>query len=71
MVENNSNSNNTIEENFAEIEDILKEMQSEQVTLDKSFELYNKGLKLIQNCNHQIDTIERKIKILEEDNENE
>lgn len=70
-MENNTNTNNTIEDNFVELEEILKEMQSDQVTLDQSFELYNKGLKLIQNCNQQIDTIEKKIKILEEDNMNE
>jgi exodeoxyribonuclease VII small subunit len=62
--------NPTIEENFVALEDILKEMQSEQITLEQSFELYNKGLKLVQNCNQQIDTIEKKIKILGEDDIN-
>lgn len=56
----------TIEENFSEIEVVIKEMQSENVTLDKAFELYNKGLQLVQDCNNQIDKIEKKIKILEE-----
>lgn len=60
------NNKKSIEENFAELENILKKMQSEEVTLDKSFELYNKGLNLVQDCNSQIDTIEKKIKILEE-----
>lgn len=58
---------NTIEENFEQLEEILKAMQSEDVTLDKSFELYNQGLKLVQDCNSKIDTIEKKIKIIEED----
>lgn len=46
-------------------------MQSEEITLDESFKLYNQGLELVQNCNNQIDTIEKKIKILEEGNINE
>lgn len=57
----------TIEQNFEKLEEILKEMQSENVTLDKSFELYNQGLKLVQDCNSKIDTIEKKIKIIEEE----
>lgn len=62
---------NTIEENFEQLEVILKEMQSQEVTLDKSFELYNQGLKLVQECNSQIDMIEKKMKVIEEDQENE
>lgn len=62
---------NTIEENFEQLEEIIKNMQSEDVTLDKSFELYNQGLKLVQDCNSKIDRIEKKIKIIEEDNINE
>lgn len=62
---------NTIEQNFEQLEEILRNMQSEDVTLDKSFELYNQGLKLVQDCNSKIDTIEKKIKIIEEDSINE
>lgn len=65
------NNKKSIEENFAELENILQEMQLEEITLDKSFELYNKGLKLVQDCNGQIDTIEKKIKILEEGSNDE
>lgn len=60
-----------IEENFAKLEEVIKEMQSEDVTLDKSFELYKQGLNLIKDCNDQIDTIEKKIKVLNEDNVDE
>ena len=70
--ENNTenNMNNTenvgIEDNFEQLEDIISKMQSEQ-----SFELYNKGLSLVQDCNNQIDKIEKQIKIIEEGNINE
>lgn len=63
--------NNTIEQNFEQLENILKEMQSEEVTLEQSFELYNQGLKLVKDCNGQIDTIEKKIRLIEEDGTNE
>lgn len=59
----------TIEQNFEEIETIIKNMQQEDVTLDKSFELYHQGLKLVQDCNSQIDKIEKQIKIINEEQE--
>ena len=46
-------------------------MQSDRITLEQSFELYNKGLSLVRDCNNQIDKIEKQIKIIEEGNINE
>ena len=75
--ENNTenNMNNTenvgIEDNFEQLEDIISKMQSDRITLEQSFELYNKGLSLVQDCNNQIDKIEKQIKIIEEGNINE
>lgn len=57
----------TIEQNFEEIEKIIKSMQEEDVTLDKSFELYNQGLRLVKDCTSQIDKIEKQIKIINEE----
>ena len=75
--ENNTgnNMNNTenvgIEDNFEQLEDIIAKMQSDRITLEQSFELYNKGLSLVQDCNNQIEKIEKQIKIIEEGNINE
>ena len=75
--ENNTgnNMNNTenvgIEDNFGQLEDIISKMQSDRITLEQSFELYNKGLSLVQDCNNQIEKIEKQIKIIEEGNINE
>ena len=75
--ENNTgnNMNNTenvgIEDNFEQLEDIISKMQSDRITLEQSFELYNKGLSLLQDCNNQIEKIEKQIKIIEEGNINE
>ena len=41
----------SIEENFQNIEDIISNMQKEDITLEQSFDLYNKGLNLIKDCN--------------------
>ena len=75
--ENNTgnNMNNTenvgIEDNFEQLEDIISKMQSDRITLEQSFELYNKGLSLVQDCNNQIEKIEKQIKIIEEGHINE
>ena len=75
--ENNTgnNMNNTenvgIEDNFEQLEDIISKMQSDRITLEQSFELFNKGLSLVQDCNNQIEKIEKQIKIIEEGNINE
>ena len=59
--ENNTgnNMNNTenvgIEDNFEQLEDIISKMQSDRITLEQSFELYNKGLSLVQDCKNIIE----------------
>ena len=62
---------NSIEDNFKQLEEILSNMQKEDVTLDNAFELYKEGLELVKDCNEQIETIEKKIKIIGEDDINE
>lgn len=69
-IENNTG-NAGIEDNFEQLEDIISKMQSDRITLEQSFELYNKGLSLVQDCNNQIEKIEKQIKIIEEGNINE
>ena len=70
--ENNTgnNMNNTenvgIEDNFEQLEDIISKMQSDRITLEQSFELYKKGLRLVQDSNNQIEKIQKQIKIIEE-----
>lgn len=65
-----SESKKSVEESFNEIESIIAEMQKEDVTLDRSFELYNQGLTLIKECNEKLDSMEKQIKIIEEGNIN-
>lgn len=67
----NNAENVGIEDNFEQLEDIISKMQSDRITLEQSFELYNKGLSLVQDCNNQIEKIEKQIKIIEEGNINE
>ncbi|MBP3337817.1 MAG: exodeoxyribonuclease VII small subunit [Lachnospiraceae bacterium] len=58
--------NKSIEEKFNELEEVLKAMDSQDVGLMESFELYNKGLLMVKDLNEQLDEIEQKIEIVNE-----
>lgn len=56
---------NTIEDNFNNIEEIISKMESEDITLEDSFDLYSKGLKFVKDCNEKIEKVEKQMKIIE------
>lgn len=59
----------TLEKAFEELEVIIEKMQSKEVSLDDSFELYTEGTKLLKYCNEQLDTVEKKMLVLSEEGE--
>ena len=56
-----SKKNMTIEENFAKLEDTLALLESDEVTLEEAFAAYNEGMKLLKQCNDQIDKVEKQV----------
>ena len=63
----------TLEQSFEKLEQIIGNLENGDVSLEDSFKLYNEGMKLIQNCNQQLDKVEKKIVVLnqKEDDEDE
>ncbi|MGN0165586.1 MAG: exodeoxyribonuclease VII small subunit [Lachnospiraceae bacterium] len=59
----------TLEERMRELTNIVKEMESPDIPLEKSFELYKKGVTELKECTAMIDTIEKELIILEEGQE--
>ena len=59
----------TIEESFAEIETILNKLESNEVTLEDSFLLYQSGMKLIKHCNDLMNAVEQKVQMLNSNGE--
>ncbi len=55
-----------IEEAFQELEGILDKLEDENVTLEESFTEYKKGMELLRKCTEAVDTVEKKIRVLEE-----
>lgn len=54
----------TLEQSFEKLEQIIGNLENWDVSLEDSFKLYNEGMKLIQNCNQQLDKVEKKIVVL-------
>lgn len=62
-------SEQTLEQLFEQLDDIVTNMEGENVSLEESFQLYHKGMDLLKICNDKIDTVEKKMMILDEDGE--
>ena len=59
----------SLEEMFSKMENIIGEMEKGDVKLEESFRLYNEGMQLLKKCSEPIDTVEKKVLILEENGE--
>lgn len=60
----------TIEETFTELEELIKKLESQESSLEESFQYYETGMRLVKSCNEKIDKVEKKIIVLEENGEN-
>lgn len=61
----------SIEDNFTQLEEIIRKMEAGDSTLEESFTCYEAGMKLVKSLNSQIDKVEKKILILSEGDEDE
>ena len=67
MAEPNSTGQETLEESMERLETILDTLEGYDISLEESFALYQKGMKLVQSCKEKIDTVEKKILIMNGD----
>ena len=56
-----------LEEMFQDLEKVIKDMENSDVTLDQSFDLYNRGMNILKECSRTIDEVEKKVLVLDED----
>lgn len=57
----------SLEERFEHIEEIIEKMETGDITLDKSFQLYKNGLEEIKAANAMLDEIEKAMLVMNED----
>ena len=59
--------NRTIEEAMEALDQIAKLLESNEITLEESFQIYKEGMELLQYCSSKIDTVEKKMLQMNED----
>lgn len=59
----------TLEEMFACLDGLVEELESRDITLEDSFEKYKQGMELLKACNEKIDTVEKKMLVLNDNGE--
>ena len=67
MSEEQTKQNVSMEETFEQIETIIKQLESPEVTLDDSFRLYQAGVEKLKMCNLLLDTVEKKMQVMQAD----
>ena len=55
---------NNLEQSFLELNDIIRKLESEDISLEDSFSLYQEGMKLLKSCNESIDRVEKQLIVL-------
>ena len=59
----------TLEEAFAVLEDTVSRLEDEDISLEESFQVYQKGMEMLKYCNDKIDKVEKKVLRINEDGE--
>ncbi|MCR5418450.1 MAG: exodeoxyribonuclease VII small subunit [Lachnospiraceae bacterium] len=59
----------SFEERFARLEELVKQMEDPETSLNDAFDSYKEGMSLVQSLNGMIDGIEKQVKELSEDGE--
>lgn len=54
----------TLEEAFAQLEQVTKALENENISLEESFAVYQQGMQLLKYCNDSIDKVEKKVLVL-------
>lgn len=57
----------TLEEAFAELDQMLEKLEDRDVSLEESFAVYAQGTKLLKYCNEKLDKVEKKMLVMNEE----
>lgn len=61
----------SVEECFDRLDELLASMESEGTGLEETFRLYEQGLKLLKTATDSISSVEKQIRILNEEEQHE
>ncbi len=57
----------SIEDNLNEIENIIEELSKDETPLNEAIDKYKKGIKILRECQTELDAVEQQIIDLSED----
>ena len=57
----------SLEEAFTRLKETIENLEKDDITLEQSFQEYQKGMLLVKKCNEIIDKVEKKVLVLNED----
>lgn len=58
-----------LDEAFTKLEETVSALEQEDISLEKSFQIYKEGMELLKKCNQAIDKVEKQVLVLNEDGE--
>ena len=56
-----------IEEAFEKLDTIINKLEDKDTSLEEAFKEYEKGMKLVKECNDSLDKVEKKILLIRDD----
>ena len=56
-------------EEFSKLQEVVKNLENPESSLEESFQYYNEGMQLLKRCNETIDSVEKKVLVLDEEGE--
>ena len=59
----------TLEENFSQLEQVIRNLENREISLEDSFKEYQKGMQLIKSFSETIDRVEKKMLKISENGE--
>lgn len=61
----------SIEESFSYLDGVLEKMEDPDISLEESFTLYEKGMKVLKEATGAIDDVEKRVKLIDEEGRTE
>ena len=61
----------TIEEGFAFLDESVKKLSDEDVSLEESFAVYEKAMQVLKETHDKIETVEKKVMVISENGSEE
>ncbi len=68
-ISENDSSSMTIEEGFEYLEEAVEKLSHEDISLEDSFVIFEKGMKVLREIGGKIDSVEKKVQMINEEGE--